>query len=281
MKISEGIFILLSTALLLDAVGAAKILSVTFMSSKSHKLTYMPLLEELGKRGHNITILTPIQPKKQMKNVKEILTLDWEELQKKFIEENKFDIFEIKKSGKTMNPFLMLEWFEDLCKNSYDLPQVKDILKEEFDLIFFQPMFNDCVLGLLYRLKAPIVLFSPVGVAGFLAEKVGSHFPPSFHPNLFLAYREDMTFYQRMVNFGFNVIFEGILKFYYEPAMEAIYREKLGQDIPSVSQILSDNTALILSNGHFSLHRPKPYYPDIIDVGGLHSRPGKPLPKVK
>lgn len=266
-------------ALLYDAAEAAKILSVTFFSSKSHKLTYMPLLEELGKRGHNITILTPIRPKKQMENIKEILTLDWEELEKKFQAEKKFDPFENKKTGKQMNPFLMLEWFTELCKDTYELPIIRQIMEEDFDLIFFQPMFNDCALGLVHRLKAPMVLFSPVGVAGFLASKVGAHFPPAFHPNLFLGFPEEMSFYQRFVNFGFNVMFEGILRFYFEPAMAEIYRNALGDDIPSVTEIISNQGALVLSNGHFTLHRPKPYYPDIVDVGGIHSKPAKPLPK--
>lgn len=47
----------------------------------------------------------------------------------------------------------------------------------------------------------------------------------------------------------------------------------------TVSEILG-NASLVLSNGHFSITSPKPYYPDFIDVGGIHSRPAKPIPKV-
>lgn len=61
--------------------------------------------------------------------------------------------------------------------------------------------------------------------------------------------------------------------------MSSLYREKLGQDIPTASEVLG-NASLILSNGHFSLARPRPYLPDVIDVGGIHSHPAKPLPKV-
>lgn len=61
--------------------------------------------------------------------------------------------------------------------------------------------------------------------------------------------------------------------------MEQLYREKLGADIPGVIEILN-NVSLILSNGHFSLNKPKPYLPDVVDVAGIHSRQAKPLPKV-
>lgn len=268
LKMKFSTEILLTFLLLAGTLSAYgdKILVVTFFSSKSHKLTYMSLIEKLGERGHNITVLSPIKPTKKMKNVNEILTVDWEVMEKTLMKEKGFDPFEMKAKNQNINPFLMLNWFTDLCEDSYDLPQVKAILKEEFDLIFVQPTFNDCVLGLVYRLKAPLLLFSPVSVAGFLAEKIGNHFPPSFNPNIFLGLPAEMSFFQRFKNFGFNLMFEAILKFYYEPAMEAVYRKKLGNDIPSVSEILA-NTSLVLSNGHFSLHKPKPFFPDIVDVG--------------
>jgi len=61
--------------------------------------------------------------------------------------------------------------------------------------------------------------------------------------------------------------------------MEAIYRQKLNDsNIPSVSEIMR-NTSLILSNSHVSLMKPKPFLPDIVEVGGMHCRPPKPLPK--
>jgi len=38
---------------------------------------------------------------------------------------------------------------------------------------------------------------------------------------------------------------------------------------------------LILNNAHFSLTYPRPGMPQIIDVAGMHCKPGKPLPKVR
>lgn len=47
-----------------------------------------------------------------------------------------------------------------------------------------------------------------------------------------------------------------------------------------IKSVILANTSLILSNDYFSITEPKPYYPDVIDVGGIHSRPAKPVPKV-
>lgn len=150
----------------------------------------MPLLEELGKRGHNVTVLTPIRPTKQTQNVKEILTIDVELME----ENDTFNLLDLKQSGPQQNPFLMLEWFNEICRNSYDLEQVQSIMKEKFDLILFPPFFNDCALGLIYRMKLPVVLFFPIGVTGFILEKVGAHLPPSFNPNMLLNFPAKMTF---------------------------------------------------------------------------------------
>ncbi|CAL8089908.1 unnamed protein product [Orchesella dallaii] len=278
---SKGLSLLLlvfGSLLNIEQCSSEKILVLSFISTKSHKLTYMPLVEELGKRGHDVTVLSPILSPKPMKNVRDIMTIDGVNLMDKFIKEQNFDLFKMKEENKQMNPFLMFGWFEGVCRDTYDLPQVQAILNESFDLILMQPMFNDCALGLVYRLKAPLVLFSPVSIANFLAEKVGVYFPPSFIPNVMLGLPAEMNFFQRFQNFGMEVMIRATLYFLYEPKVEEIYREKLGNDIPSASEILG-NASLILSNGHFSLHSPKPLMPDIVDVGGLHSAPAEPLPK--
>lgn len=96
---------------------------------------------------------------------------------------------------------------------------------------------------------------------------------------MMLGYKDEMTFFQRFKNMGTNVLSAAMHKLYYNPYMESIYREYLGEDIPGIDEILG-NASLILSNGHFSMSHPKPLLPDIVDVGGLHSREAKPLPKV-
>lgn len=255
-----------------------KILVVSFFSSKSHKLTYFPLLEELATRGHEITILSPVKPFKPVPNITEIYTLDLEVMMA-----DKFDPFKIKEENKKgANPFLMLDEFglPEICRKSYDLPAVRDILTKKYDLIFMQPLFNECVFGIVHRLKAPLVLFFPTSVPSFVAGKIGNYFPPSFVSSPFLGYGDDMTFTERFISYGLDVFMDLVLRLYYEPKMEAIYREKLGQDVPSVSEILGEHVSLLLSNGHFALSRPKPYLPDVVDVGGIHSHPAGPLPKV-
>lgn len=246
-------------AFLLQTVHTEKILVVAFISTKSHKITYMRLIEELASRGHQITIVSPVKATKNISNVREIFTVDIEKLMAHL------NIFEMKEKNVATNPLMMLEDFSEACRRTYDLPEIKDLLNEKFDLIFLQPFFNDCSLGLIHKLNAPLVLFTATSVPSFLASKLGGHFPPSFDPHFTLGYPAEMNFYQRFLNFGMTVLTEAILKFYYEPKMTALYRDKLGQDIPTVSEVLA-NASLILSNGHFSLANPKPYLPGTLKL---------------
>lgn len=87
-----------------------------------------------------------------------------------------------------------------------------------------------------------------------------------------------MDFFQRFKNYGLNIAM-GAMTYYYERKMTELYREALGDDIPPVAEIYG-NASLLLSNGHFALSKPRPNLPDVIEVGGLHSHPAKPLPKV-
>jgi len=270
------LLLIATTVVLWRPVSSDKILALTFFSSKSHKITYMKLIEELAKRGHEITVVSSQKPFKVLPNIKEVYTYDFD----KELHE-KYDMIEMKESNTQLNPFLLVPGYVTLCNKIYDKPDIKNLLKQKFDLIFLMPVFNDCSLGLVHKLGAPFVMFAPTSVPSFLANKIGNSFPTSFVPNTFLGYSDEMTFSQRFVNFGVDLMIESILRFYYEPAMTEVYRDKLNDPkIPPVRNILA-NASLILSNGHFAVSGPKPYLPDIVDVGGIHSNPPKPLPQVQ
>jgi len=127
-----------------EIASGSKILSVSFVSSKSHKITYERLLYELAARGHEVTILSPIvSSKKPTKNIREILTMDAEAFQEKFFkEEGHMDFYEMIEKGEQLNPFSMLKMIGSACNVTYDLPHVQELLKEKFDLVIMSAIFK-------------------------------------------------------------------------------------------------------------------------------------------
>lgn len=61
---------------------------------------------------------------------------------------------------------------------------------------------------------------------------------------------------------------------------DKIVRNTLGDGIPPVNDLLK-NTSLIFVNQHYSLSGAKPLSPAVIDIGGIHIKDAKPLPKVR
>jgi glucuronosyltransferase len=60
--------------------------------------------------------------------------------------------------------------------------------------------------------------------------------------------------------------------------MVEIYRKKLNDySIPNSDEVFI-NASIVISCSHFSVGHPRPFLPDIIEVGGMHMQPAKPLP---
>ncbi|CAG7720590.1 unnamed protein product, partial [Allacma fusca] len=59
--------------------------------------------------------------------------------------------------------------------------------------------------------------------------------------------------------------------------MQKIYRNTLqDSNLPSIQEI-ERNASIVLMNSQISFNPPRPYLPDMIEVGGLHLVPPKPV----
>ncbi|CAG7785750.1 unnamed protein product, partial [Allacma fusca] len=123
------------------------------------------------------------------------------------------------------------------------------------------------------------IAISQVAIMPWVTHSMGSPTLPSFVPLLFYGFTDCMTFWQRTMNLFGMLYFELIRKFYYNPRMESIYREFVSKNAPSIDEIARDRTSMVLVNSHFSFVPPRPLMPDIVEVGGMHLKEAKPLPK--
>lgn len=58
-----------------------------------------------------------------------------------------------------------------------------------------------------------------------------------------------------------------------------LIRERFGEGIPDVEEI-GQKISVIFVNQYFALTGPKPLSPQVIEIGGSHILPPKPLPQV-
>jgi len=202
-----------------------------------------------------------------VKNLREIFTFDADAQFAKLP-----DLFKSKEAGEEPNPFQMVDMFKTFCEQSYDLPEVMALLDEKFDLVMVESVFNECAFGLIHKLNTSLVIVSPLVVPSWTSAALGGFSPPSFVPNIFSGFTDRMTFYQRLLNFASEVLVKVLRKFYFNPAMAEIYRNKLNDStIPLPDEILK-NASLVISNSHVSIGSPQLLLPDVVEVGGMHMR---------
>ncbi|KAJ9587119.1 hypothetical protein L9F63_028308, partial [Diploptera punctata] len=106
---------------------------------------------------------------------------------------------------------------------------------------------------------------------------MGNPHNPAFVPNLLTSFSDKMSFIQRLRNTFMEGIFIAFHKSQEVLITQKYVNQYFGEDVPSLSELVR-NTSLLLLNTHFTLNRPRPLLPSVIEVGGLHIKSPKQLP---
>lgn len=87
-----------------------------------------------------------------------------------------------------------------------------------------------------------------------------------------------MSFLQRVGNAVMHSLVK-VIQFVVGSACHHSIQKHLGKDIPHPKE-LQKNVSMVLQNGHVTVSHAQPFLPNVIEVGGVHCRPAKPLPEV-
>ncbi|EDV93635.1 GH18168 [Drosophila grimshawi] len=148
-----------------------------------------------------------------------------------------------------------------------------------FDAVICEVFMNEAHFGFAEHFNAPLITFSTLGASSWTTDLVGSPSPPSYVPHFLLQFGDHMNFFERAHNLLF-ILYQGAYEQYvYLPKQEQLYKKYF----PNNKQNFYDmrkNTALVLLNNHVSLGFPRPYAPNMIEVGGMHiNRKCQQLPR--
>lgn len=167
----------------------------------------------------------------------------------------------------------------EFAENALKHPQVEKLLKsnEKFDLIIFEQFVNEAFYGFAHRFQAPVVVLSTIGGSRWTNPKMGNPGSPSYVPDIYLSSSPYMNFWKRLYNSMFYLTGELFTHFYTYRRQNEIL-QKYFPGAPHLSDLIY-NTSLILLNSHVSTNPPVPYVPNMIEIGGYHINPPKPLPQ--
>ena len=135
-----------------------------------------------------------------------------------------------------------------------------------------------CGSVLAHFFDSPLILFSPAGPFSLqLSPGLGNPINPVVQPHLVAPFIEPMSFTQRIA----NVILEGVMRTY-TAWLDSLFLESIrgyfGEDVPDLNTIVKDRSAFAIANSHFVTHGSWPLYQNLVEVGGIHCKPGKELP---
>ncbi|KMQ95392.1 udp-glucuronosyltransferase 2a3 [Lasius niger] len=262
-----------------------KILGVFGHLGKSHFDVFKPLLEELARRGHEITVISYFprtdnaKAKEPLPNYKDINLVD----PKVSVYVNVIDLEQISHSFfRLVNEFLLLRFMADFaCSTGLRNPVITEFLRsdEKFDVILTENFNTDCFLGLIHRFKAPYLALSSHQIMPWTNDDMGNEDNPSYIPAIFLGFARPMNFLNRMTNAVALPLFKAAYEYWFRAADQVVASEVFGSDLPKLNKIAQQSKALLV-NTHSSLHGSRPQLPNVVEIGGLHI-PSRinPLPK--
>lgn len=144
---------------------------------------------------------------------------------------------------------------------------------EGFDVIVYGWFFNDFQLGLSGHFRCPSVLLSAsVPAIQMLRDYVGQPYGVAYTPAMLSPFTSDMTFLQRMANYGLAAAELVATRAYGAFVMSAYYERVFGiggADGPPSYAEVRENVSLVLLNQHFSEGYPMATMPGLVEVGGM------------
>ena len=167
------------------------------------------------------------------------------------------------------------------CNKTLSVDAVQKLIhsQESLDLVVAETFNTDCFIPFAHKFKAPLIGVSSCYFPPWTDYRMGNPRNSALIPNHFMWFSDHMSFFGRLV----NTVVEGMLHVLYESLEHLITQKSVyhhfGEDIPPLPE-LARNTNLILMNTHFSFNRPRALVPGIVEVGGMHLKPVKKLPKV-
>ncbi|KAH8346443.1 hypothetical protein KR084_000670, partial [Drosophila pseudotakahashii] len=150
-----------------------------------------------------------------------------------------------------------------------------------FDLIVVDLWKYDAIYALAAYFECPIIGMAPCGTDWKIDEMVGNPSPMSYLQSPSSNFYDLETYVGRLGHFVERSISWINWHWRYENKHKALYKKYFPKiaDTKPLSEI-TQNFALILVNQHFTLAPPRPYAPNVIEVGGMHiNRDTKALPQ--
>ncbi|EDV93634.1 GH18169 [Drosophila grimshawi] len=270
-------FIGLTLLCLLSCVASYNYMVVLPCAARSHYNVGSALAKGLAAAGHQVTLVSPFALKKPIKNINDLPVPS-------ILKAMSGDIGNLLKTSEASIIQQILGLYDMGIRRTGVLLSDSSVIElmqsnQTFDAVICEVFLNEAQFGLAEHFNAPLIGMGTFGAISWNTDLVGTPSPPSYVPHPLLKFSDHMSLVQRVINLAFLSYEYLFMELYYLPQQEQLYTKYF----PNNKQNFYDmrkNTALMLLNQHVSLSFPRPYSPNMIEVGGMHiNRKRQPLPQ--
>ncbi|KAG6460585.1 UDP-glucosyltransferase 2 [Manduca sexta] len=258
----------------------SRILAIFPMPAISHQSAFRPITQELARRGHEVTVITPnpaFSKDETPKNFREIDVHDityeaWRKLISNLPEGNN--------DGLYLQLKMILHFIIKYVEMQILSPDVQDLINNNnvtFDLILSEHCTRPAlVFSHIYNV--PVIEISSFGsMHGKIFASLGAPSHPILYPTCMHQRLFNLTMWEK-INAFYNYYVLSNLIDEYEAEEDAMIKKIVGEDTPSVSE-LKNNVAMVFLNVHPIWEDNRPVPPNVIYMGGVHQKPEKELPQ--
>ncbi|KAI8044000.1 UDP-glucosyltransferase 2 [Drosophila gunungcola] len=252
---------------------SAKILATLPFPGRSQYIFVENYLKALASKGHQVTVINAFK-NKATPNMRFIEAFGAHELSDEMM-----SLLNVPILWQQLNAmdYILTKFVETTLEDE----GVKKLLSsgETFDVVLAEMIQMEPLYALAQHFNATLVGFSSYGTDRKIDEHAGNISPISYNPLITSPRTDKMTFLERLEN-HYDALVEDIHRYFVHlPNMQKVYKKYFPNAKKTMEEVV-DSFSLILLGQHFSLSYPRPYLPNMIEVGGMQiSHNPKPLPE--
>ncbi|CAD0199656.1 unnamed protein product [Chrysodeixis includens] len=277
-------FLLIVFTIFAGACESYRILALLPYTGKSHFMVFEPIVDELARRGHHVTVVSFFPSATPRENRRDVSLVGVAPLNVEVMDLKNYDDASFF-ARKFYNQFVLvtdlIKFNLDICERILKADVFNEFLKAQgdYDVILVEHFNTDCMQGIVHNYGVPSIGLMSCALLPWGPDRVGADMNPAKFPSMLLPLTEDMTFFELVEN-TFNMYFYLYWHKYLIRDEQTLLEENVGHKLPPLGDI-SSNASVILVNTHHTLNGVRVLPPSVVEVGGvhLHNKTVKALPE--
>nr|XP_023030313.1 UDP-glucuronosyltransferase 2B7-like [Leptinotarsa decemlineata] len=259
-----------------------RILMTFTTPAKSHYNIGMAIAKSLVDAGNDVTVISSYRENNlidgKYRNIfLEGLVEKWFEILK--IDDDSTSVFDLVNQSPFENNRFLIELGFIMANLTIEHSAFKEFLKSNgtFDVVILEELYSDALKSLGCHFNAPVIGFSAGAPNAWVNSAIGNPWPPSYVPDVNAGFQYPMNIWERFWNTAAIVYRDLSFHIVHIPQQNALMKKHFPH-CPDLS-IVAYNVSLFFLNGHESYSQPMPYFPNMINIGGIHMKSEQKLPQ--